>query len=557
MRAIEMGMLVQFSLENHCYQIGDKIYHQTSGGIIGLDLMRATAGVYMQEWMKKLEILFEIYKRNSDEMFAQLLDALMKLLYVDDLIKTLLSFPLGTVVDLENKKVWIDVTKIEEQSKIPVDRRAANIFVEIANSIDKDIKMSADVASDHPELGYKLPYLDNQSWMQYDDNDYPMGQHLHMHYKKPMSSKILIPKGSAIDAKSIRTIHTQELIRILRNNHRHIDKRLHNETITNYMKVLRNSGYDEEYRSEILISGHKGFKEQIIQHAIGKKPLYRPREWRKEERENEKQWKKDNWYKKTGEYNQFLMIPQTPHSELRKELEKLIKPHNKEMKIKVIERPGPRLQDLLKGQINSSERPPCPDIENCMVCKNGNKKNGDCQKTNVVYEIKCNDCNDPNVKYIGETSRNCVTRSKEHIQQAAAKTKPKKKDDHFITEHRNSKHGGKMPEFEMKVRKAYQHDALARRCAESILIEELGDSKLNSKSEWRQPEQIVAAYYRNDNKTDKENTKKITNNTDIETTDPNYNKNNEKPKRNETKKGRKQGDIAKNQRKITTFFTGK
>ena len=553
MRAIELGMMVQFHLENHCYQIGNKIYHQTSGGIIGSNLMRATAAVYMQEWMIKLKDLFALFKLNSDEMFEQLLEALLKLLYVDDIIKNMLSFPLGTVVDLANKKLWIDETIIDEQSKIPADKRAAKIFTDIANSIDKDIKMNADVASDHPELGYKLPYLDCQSWMHYGDNNYPMGQNLHMHYKKPMSSKILITKGSAINAKSIRTIHTQELIRILRNNHRNIDMRLHNGTITNYMKVLRNSGYDEEYRSEIMISGHKGFEIQVIQHALGKKPLYRPREWRKDEREKEKQWKKDNWYKKSGEYNQFLMIPQTPHSELKKELEKQIRPYNKETKIKVVERPGPKLQDVLKGQINSDEKPPCPDIENCMVCKNGSKKNGDCQKTNVVYEIKCNDCNDPNVKYIGETSRNCVTRSKEHIKQAMAKTKPKKKDDHFIIEHKNSKHEGKMPEFEMKVRKSYQHDALARRCAEAILIEELGGSKLNSKNEWRQPEQIVAAYYRNDNKGEGNNVKKTTNSTENAAKNPNQNKDSEKTKLTKNKRGKK----GENQQKITKFFTGK
>ena len=127
--------------------------------------MRATAAVYMQGYMRKLKDLFALFKENSDPMFEQLLDFLMRLLYVDDSKQAMLSFPLGTVVDWEHKRLIIDETKIEEQSKIPVDRRAANILVEIANSIDIDIKMNADVASDHPELGYKLPYLDCQTWM--------------------------------------------------------------------------------------------------------------------------------------------------------------------------------------------------------------------------------------------------------------------------------------------------------------------------------------------------------------------------------------------------------
>ena len=43
LRGVAFGLLVQHSLQNHCYQRGEKIYHQKSGGIIGLDLMRAVS----------------------------------------------------------------------------------------------------------------------------------------------------------------------------------------------------------------------------------------------------------------------------------------------------------------------------------------------------------------------------------------------------------------------------------------------------------------------------------------------------------------------------------
>ena len=45
--AMAMGIAVKLVLQNHCYTVNGKIFHQKEKGIIGLDLQRSLARVYM------------------------------------------------------------------------------------------------------------------------------------------------------------------------------------------------------------------------------------------------------------------------------------------------------------------------------------------------------------------------------------------------------------------------------------------------------------------------------------------------------------------------------
>ena len=63
------------------------------------------------------------------------------------------------------------------------------------------------------------------------------------------------------------------------------------------MVKLKNSGYGEKYRKEILDSALKGFEKMLEEDRNGTKPLFRNRSWKKEERENRKKERKVNWYK--------------------------------------------------------------------------------------------------------------------------------------------------------------------------------------------------------------------------------------------------------------------
>ena len=58
MIAIAIGIAVTLVLKHHCYKVGNKTFHQNNNkGVIGLDLMRCVARVYMINWAGKFKKL--------------------------------------------------------------------------------------------------------------------------------------------------------------------------------------------------------------------------------------------------------------------------------------------------------------------------------------------------------------------------------------------------------------------------------------------------------------------------------------------------------------------
>ena len=101
-----------------------------------------------------------------------------------------------------------------------------------------------------------------------------------------------------------------------------------------------------------------------------------------------------------------------------------------------------------------------------------------CHKSNVLYEWKCRNCN--NV-YIGETSRNCYTRAKEHMGKAHEKSK-----ESFIHNHQIEKHNGEEADFSVNVIKSF-NDPLSRQVYEGIHIRKKISVSLNTKLDYYQP----------------------------------------------------------------------
>jgi hypothetical protein len=74
-------------------------------------------------------------------------------------------------------------------------------------------------------------------------------------------------------------------------------------------------------RTEILDSALLAFDKMIDDDKAGIKPLFRDREWNKEERSKSKKDRKVNWYKtgnKDIEYKYILFVPVTKGSKLAK-----------------------------------------------------------------------------------------------------------------------------------------------------------------------------------------------------------------------------------------------
>ena len=67
--------------------------------------------------------------------------------------------------------------------------------------------------------------------------------------------------------------------------------------LTEFSKKMARSGYPEGYRLEVIKSGILGFERQLEADRNGQKPLFRPREWQKEERRRKKMVRKAAWYR--------------------------------------------------------------------------------------------------------------------------------------------------------------------------------------------------------------------------------------------------------------------
>jgi hypothetical protein len=63
------------------------------------------------------------------------------------------------------------------------------------------------------------------------------------------------------------------------------------------MLKMTNSGYATKYRTEILDSALSAFEKMVKADKAGTKPLFRDRNWNKDERSNMKNNRKINWYK--------------------------------------------------------------------------------------------------------------------------------------------------------------------------------------------------------------------------------------------------------------------
>ena len=80
---------------------------------------------------------------------------------------------------------------------------------------------------------------------------------------------------------------------------------------------MQYSGYSTKFRYEVVKSALKAYDDGVSADESGIRPLYRPKEWKTKERANEKQRKKNNWYKTRGD-DAVIFIPATPKSELQR-----------------------------------------------------------------------------------------------------------------------------------------------------------------------------------------------------------------------------------------------
>ena len=98
------------------------------------------------------------------------------------------------------------------------------------------------------------------------------------------------------------------------------------------------------------------------------------------------------------------------NKKLQKEYKKVINKHK--INIKVVEKAGTKVKNILQKS-DPFKSHTCTDTD-CFTCKghNNNTKPSNCRKEGIIYKIQCNKC--PS-QYVGESSRNAISRGREHL----------------------------------------------------------------------------------------------------------------------------------------------
>ena len=109
------------------------------------------------------------------------------------------------------------------ESDKPKDEANMLSVKQIANTIDPSIQVTIDYPSRHSDV--KMPILDLKVWPSQEQDPETREVSvtiMHEHYHKEVGSRAVVNAKSALPHKMKRTIHTQEIIRILRNCSRYL-----------------------------------------------------------------------------------------------------------------------------------------------------------------------------------------------------------------------------------------------------------------------------------------------------------------------------------------------
>ena len=282
---------------------------------------------------------------------------------------------------------------------------------------------------------------------------------------------------------------TQECLRRLRNTKVELGLEVQKKHLNLFMIKLKNSGYSEKFRKEILNSALNAFEKMLDDDKAGVKPLYRSKSWNQEERKKAKLNKRQDWWNKENskvQYKSVLFVTPTPGGVLAREIRKReaeLNRHSGE-RIKVVERAGMKIKDILnsKNQVKKSDctQKVCPlCTKSAHVEPSTEKSRHPCNTNNVGYRWTCLKCKEMDrVKvYEGETGRSARIRGGEHLRDL-----DNKREKSALYKHVKNFHNDEEVKFRMEITKKFK-DALTRQADEAVRIfTQPGQHLLNSNS---------------------------------------------------------------------------
>ena len=454
-----MRIVLKALMETHTYTFAGVIRRQRNGGAIGMELTGVVAQVFMVWWDKQFRKRLQDVELPLDKVHER---------YVDDTNLVPRKTPIGARYNGE--RIVITEESIEEDRGVADDKRTMVLLQSIGSYIHPSIRSTIDYPSKYDDG--KVPMLSLKMWI---GNVEHRTLILYEHYEKPMATKCVVHKNSAIPLTMKRTILTQEALRILLHCSKHLPWDIPRNHMNNLMKKIQYSGYDKMFRYHVVNGAMKAYERLREMERLGVRPVHRPKSWEVERRRKEKVEKKKGWYKEGG-FDSVLFVSMTPNSELKKEYEKEIKKSG--LRIKVVERTG----RTLKSQLQCSDpfrEEHCGRLD-CLVCTTSG--NGNCQAENATYIIKCEAtvC-ERSGKYKGETHNNTYTRGKKHIIDYNGQDIDKSP----LWRHCVDVHNGQRQQFSMAVTKTFRYDSMIRQISEAVQIRNTEPRELmNTRAEW-------------------------------------------------------------------------
>ena len=120
---------------------------------------------------------------------------------------------------------------------------------------------------------------------------------MHEFYHKEVASRAVINARSAMPQKTMRTILTQEVLRVLMNCSRHLPWEEVSRHVEEYCARMQFSGHSLKMRGQVVRSALNAYDKIREKDERGETPMYRPREWNREEREENRRKKKRDWFR--------------------------------------------------------------------------------------------------------------------------------------------------------------------------------------------------------------------------------------------------------------------
>ena len=162
------------------------------------------------------------------------------------------------------------------------------LIKQIGNDIDPSIQLEVDYPSKHQ--GGKLPILDLKVWIETKEKEAEerckkASVIIYEIHSKSVASKAVINARSALKWNTKMTVLTQEVLRALLNCSRLLPWERVVENVNGMVLRMQYSGYSKKFRYAVVDSALKAYRARKKADQEGERPLHRPKEWRKEERE--------------------------------------------------------------------------------------------------------------------------------------------------------------------------------------------------------------------------------------------------------------------------------